>query len=109
MKDKYIIIIGTVLIIAFIIWQQHLIRDNPKDNYSELILKKMDNLEKQLKSLSEKKDSTKMIIIKLDKDLEHNRKQYDEMVNNILIQPDSANREFIDSYIKQYIERITKE
>jgi len=105
MKDKHLIIIGAVLIIIFLIWQQHLIRDNPKDNYNEQILKRMDSLENRLKTLS---DSNKVIIIKIDKELKHNEEHYEKLVDDIFVQSDSVNRKFIDSYIKQYIERITE-
>lgn len=108
MKDRYII--ASILIVVFILIgiQQCMIFSNYNNTKDTELLEKIKHLETKLDSLSNKKDSVKTVIIKLDKDLEYNEKHYEEAVNSILNASDSANRIFIDNYIKQYIERITQ-
>ena len=108
MKDRYIIASILIFIFVLIGIQQYMIFSNYNNTKDTELLEKVKQLETKLDSLSNKKDSVKTVIIKLDKDLEYNEKHYEEAVNSILNASDSANRIFIDNYIKQYIERITQ-
>lgn len=108
MKDKNIITIVIVGIVAFLIFQQYLIFNKSPDNVDDNILKELKTLNKKLDDLSNKKDSVKTIILQLDNDLEKNNKRHEEVVDGIINADDSTNRVFIDNYIKQYIERISE-
>ena len=107
MKDKYIIIIAVFALIVFCVWQQYLIRSNPP-SINDRILEEISKLENKIDSLSVKKDSIRDNIAKIDENLDSNEKQTQELVNIIINQSDSADRVFIDTYIKQYIDRISE-
>lgn len=98
--DKKFLIITTSFLILFVCFQQFLVLRTPKKE--DVLIEKLNNLEKKLDSISNKKDSIRLVIEKQDVKLEENEKQYVETTNNILIQSDSANRAFIDNYIGQY-------
>ena len=108
MKDKYIITTILIAILILLGIQQYMIFTNDTLKQDDILLEKVKQLEQRIDSLSIKKDSIRTVIIKLDKDLEYNEKQYEEAINNVFDVSDSVNRIFIDGYIKQYIERITQ-
>lgn len=108
MKNKVIITVVILGVILFLIFQQYLIFNKSPD-IDDNILKEIKILNKKLDELSNKKDSVKTIIVQLDNNLKTNNERHEEVVNSILIANDSINGVFIDNYIKQYIEKITKE
>ena len=104
---NYIIIIVVVLLVLLGM-QQYMIWSNPPENFNKELLEKIDKLESKIDSLTNKKDSIKTLIIKVEDKIKENDKNYEETVNSILINNDSANRIFIDGYIKQYIKKISQ-
>lgn len=108
MKNKVIITVVILGVILFLIFQQYLIFNKSPD-IDDNILKEIKILNKKLDELSNKKDSVKTIIVQLDNNLKTNNERHEEVVNSILIANDSINGVFIDNYIKQYIEKITRE
>lgn len=89
-----------VLLLAFIILQQYLIRNTYSKE--EDLLEKIERIEKKLDSMNSKKDSIKSSIIVIEQKLDSNEHHHVETVNTILNQSDSANRAFIDNYLRQY-------
>lgn len=104
--NKTIIIIGITVLLILLGVQQYIIWKNTSVSTDDLIIEKINKLESKIDSLSTKRDSIKTIIIKVDKEIEDNQKHYEKVANIILNNNDSANRIFIDNYIKQYIDRI---
>lgn len=89
-----------ILLLIFIILQQYLIRNTyPKE---EDLLEKIERIEKKLDSMNSKKDSIKSSIIVIEQKLDSNEYHHVETTNTILNQSDSANRAFIDNYLRQY-------
>lgn len=98
MKGKIILYIGVVLIILLLIIQQYYIWTTPRETSEEILSR----IESKLDSLSNKKDSVKTIILKIDKELDKNEKHYEEVVNTINAQ--SFNDDSL--YILDYLDRL---
>jgi predicted RND superfamily exporter protein len=101
MKDKWIIFIILGILIVFLIFQQHLIR-NSEPSTDEKLLQKIEVLEKKIDSLSNKKDSVKTIIVEIEKTIDKNHKNYEKVVNTILNSDDSTNYVWAKQYIEEY-------
>lgn len=102
MKDKtviFLIIVGTLLFMGF---QQYMILNRNPIIDDELLLKKLDNLETKIDSLSIKKDSIQTIIVEIEKTIDKNHKNYEKVVNTILNNDDSTNYVWAKQYIEQY-------
>lgn len=98
MKGKIISYVGVVLIILLLIIQQYYIWTTPRETSEEILSR----IESKLDSLSNKKDSVKTIILKIDKELDENEKHYEEVVNTINAQ--SFNDDSL--YILDYLDRL---
>lgn len=105
MTDKKLVLAGILFIIVLLVIQQYIIWNTPKKD--DIVLKKINNIERKIDSLSINRDSIKNNIKKIDKEIDTNAKNYEEVVNIIINNDDSVNRIFIDNYIKDYIDRIT--
>ena len=100
MSDKRFLVLLGIFFIFFIIFQQYLIRiQTPKE---DILIERLSALERKIDSINSKKDSIKIIISQIDEKLDTNEQHYVETTNNILTQSDSANRAFIDEYLRQY-------
>lgn len=99
----FIIIVAAIIIFLLIV---NPFRHQSEDN--NLILEKINKIENKIDSLSTKRDSIKTIIINVDKEIENNEKNYEKVVDIIVNNNDSANRVFIESYIKDYIRKISE-
>jgi hypothetical protein len=95
---KYIIIISIILILL-LVWQQHLIRNSPKEDN---LLEKIESLNKKLDSINIKKDSVRNVIDSTHIKIITNEKHYQERINTIILQSSSADSSFITNYIRQY-------
>ena len=80
------------------------IRSAPKEeSYSE----QLKRIEIKLDSLYNKKDSVRTVIITIDKEINKNTKEYEKVVNSIIIQPSTTDSIFARDYIKKFInERV---
>lgn len=90
-----------LLILILGIGYYSIVKNSPPST-DDLILKEIQNLELKLDSLSDKKDSIRTIILTTDKEILNNEKHYEEVVNTIIIQPDSITDAFIGQYIRDY-------
>lgn len=90
------------LLIAFLIIQQILI--SKQTSSDELILKKLQNIEIELNNISNKKDSIRVVINTIDREIIKNEKHYEEITNNIIAQPSSMDSLFITEFIDRFIE-----
>lgn len=100
MLDKRFLVLLGIFFIFFIIFQQYLIRtQTPKE---DILIERLSALERKIDSINSKKDSIRIIISQIDEKLDTNEQHYVETTNNILTQSDSANRAFIDEYLRQY-------
>ncbi len=100
MSDKRFLVLLGIFFIFFIIFQQYLIRiQTPKE---DILIERLSALERKIDSINSKKDSIRIIISQIDEKLDTNEQHYVETTNNILTQSDSANRAFIDEYLRQY-------
>jgi len=100
MSDKRFLVLLGIFFIFFIIFQQYLIRtQTPKE---DILIERLSALERKIDSINSKKDSIRIIISQIDEKLDTNEQYYVETTNNILTQSDSANRAFIDEYLRQY-------
>ena len=106
MKTRDVIIIAVIILIGLLAIQQYLIRSSPSPD--DVLLQKINRIEAKLDSLSTKRDSLKSQIERVDSEVTKNQESYEKEVSVIINNTDSANRVFIDNYIKEYIERITK-
>jgi hypothetical protein len=95
---KYIVIISIILILL-LVWQQHLIRNSPKEDN---LLEKIESLNKKLDSINIKKDSVRNVIDSTHIKIITNEKHYQERINTIILQSSSADSSFITNYIRQY-------
>jgi hypothetical protein len=95
---KYIIIISIILILL-LVWQQHLIRNSPKEDN---LLEKIESLNKKLDSINIKKDSVRNVIDSTHIKIITNEKHYQERVNTIITQPDSFSESFTRQYLRNY-------
>ena len=72
------------------------------ESKEDILIKEIESLESKLDSLSNKKDSIKVVIANTDKEIINNEKHYQSTVNNILIQSDSSLNESNRQYILKY-------
>lgn len=98
MKGKIILYGGITFIVILLAIQQYYIWTTPRETSEEILSR----IESKLDSLSNKKDSVKTIILKVDKELEKNEKHYEEVVNTINAQ--SFNDDSL--YILDYLDRL---
>lgn len=98
MKSKIILYGGIFLIIILLIIQQYHIWNTPRKVDDDVL----NRIEAKLDSLSNKRDSIKTVIIKIDEDLTENEKHYEKVVNTINAQS------FTDDsvYILDYLDRL---
>lgn len=102
MKHKIIIILVTILFIL-LIWFYFTNADfSPKIDRSEIMLDKINKLELKLDSITDKKDSIKIVIDSTHVKIITNEKHYQEIVNTIINQPTDSDYKFISGYIRFY-------
>lgn len=68
----------------------------------ELILNKLNELEAKLDTISDKKDSIRVVIATIDDKLVKNENHYETVVNNIMSQPDSIVADFTRQYLREF-------
>lgn len=104
-KSEKIILFLTVgiILIGCLIFQYKVILNRPPSN-EEIILKKLEKLEVQINELSMKKDSVRVIINTIDREIIKNEKHYEEITNNIISQPYSMDSLFITDFVDRFIE-----
>jgi len=98
MNSKIILYGGALFIIILLIIQQYYIWTTPRKSDDEVL----NRIESKLDSLSNRRDSVKTIIIKIDNELIENEKHYEEVVNTINAQPFSGD----SMYILDYLDRL---
>lgn len=100
MKNKIIIILVTISIIL-LVWFYFTHADfSPKKDNNELLLDKINKLELKLDSITDKKDSIRIVIDSTHVKIITNEKHYQEVVNTILSQPSVSDYEYIRQYIR---------
>lgn len=100
-------IIITMLIITAVYLSYLILNEPPIKTKEDIILEKIENLEKQIKTIENKRDSIRIIMGAADKKIINNEKHYKETVNNIISQPNRIDSIFARNYIQKYIdERI---
>lgn len=104
MKDKTIFIIVSIILVILLVLQQWLIQDKQPDNNFNLIYEKLDRIEKRLDSLSNKKDSIRVIIETIDNKIIENQQHYEKVVNNIITQPSFMDSIYVIEYVDRFIE-----
>ena len=95
MNSKIILYGGVLFIIILLILQQYYIWTTPRKSEDEVL----NRIESKLDSLSNKRDSIKTIIIKIDNELVENEKHYEEVVNTINAQSFNDDSVFILDYL----------
>ena len=95
MNSKIILYGGVLFIIILLILQQYYIWTTPRKSEDEVL----NRIESKLDSLSNKRDSIKTIIIKIDNELIENEKHYEEVVNTINAQSFNDDSVFILDYL----------
>lgn len=96
--QKYVIIILLLIIIG-------LIATNWFHNRSyDKLVDKIDNIEKQIDVLSNKKDSIRLVIDTIDNEIVYNNNYYEEVTNTIMSQPSDSDAAFIRYYICRFAE-----
>lgn len=100
------LIVGTVVIVfmlGVIVWIRYCF---DTVNTQKKILKKIDKIESNINSYMEQKDSIKTIIIKTEKEIDKNNKDYEKIVNTIINSNDSVNYNWAKHYIEEYREHL---
>lgn len=100
------LIVGTVVIVfmlGVIVWIRYCF---DTVNTQKKILKKIDKIESNINSYMEQKDSIKTIIIKTEKEIDKNNKDYEKIVNTIINSNDSVNYNWAKHYIEEYGEHL---
>jgi len=100
MKDKHIILLCVIILFVLLGIQQYFIRQSEED----VLLKKIEELELKIDSLSSKKDSIRIVIKTIDKNIQNNEKHYEKVVTTIINQSSSADSIFARDYIKKFID-----
>lgn len=102
MKDKIFITI-TIIVFILLIWFYCTHADfSPRKDKDEIILDKINKLELKLDSITDKKDSIKIVIDSTHVKIITNEKHYQEIVNTIITQPTDSDYKFISGYIRFY-------
>lgn len=102
-SEKILLSFIGIILITFLIFQYILIRNRPPSS-EEVILKKLEVIENQLKELSSKKDSIRVVINTIDREIINNEKHYEEITNHIISQPYSMDSMFITEFVDRFIE-----
>ena len=103
MKD---IIVKTTMCLSFIgiIGLYIYLADFSPPNNDEILLQKITELELKVDSINNMKDSIRTVIDSTHVKIITNEKHYQERINTILLQPLSADSQYISDYIGRYIE-----
>lgn len=104
--DKLILIIGTILVLGLLTVQY--LHNRTYISSDAVLIEKLDNLERKIDIISNKKDSIRVVIETVDKEIITNEKHYEEVVNNIISQPHSFDSVFAENYIKRFIDERTR-
>lgn len=100
MQRSYVIIVILLMIAEFFIVRHYYSFDSSDSNIEQ----KLDNLEKQISILSNKKDSIRLIIDTINTEIVHNNNYYEEINNTIVNQPSDSDAAFVRYYICRYAE-----
>ena len=103
MSNKKIFIFAILLLIGLVLAQYFLII-NSKPSTEELILERLTKIENQLEIFSSKKDSVRVVIQTIDKEIIRNEEHYKEITNNIITQPSSMDSLYITNFVDRFIE-----
>jgi len=96
------------LVIIIIIWILAAHFSSKRLTPEEVILEKITQIENKIDSISIKKDSIRTIVVTIEKKIDKNNKNYEEVVNTIINSDDSTNLVWIEQYIQQYKEQLGK-
>lgn len=99
MENKKYSIIIIILLILVIGFQQYRLSNIKTDTG---LLNKIENLENKIDNLSNQRDSIRVVIDSTHVKIVTNEKHYQEMVNTIIIQPDSVSESFTRQYLSDY-------
>ena len=101
MNDKRILTIALIVLIVLLSIQQYVIWNFKQPSVEEQLLVEINN---KLDFLSSKKDSIRVVIAEVDKEIIKNEKHFKEVVNNVIVQPTYADSLFIIDYVDRFIE-----
>lgn len=95
-----------IIIVLFVLFTgclyYYVVVNSPKKD--DLLLNKIDNIEKKIDSVSLKKDSIKTVIITVEKEIINNEKHYEKVVNDIVHQSSIDDSIFATQYIQKFID-----
>lgn len=93
-------IIGVIALIGIFVWIYIMLADfSPRVDTNAELLERIKKLELKIDSLNLRKDSLRVVIDSTHIKIITNEKHYKERINTIIVQPASADSEFIVGYI----------
>ena len=101
MSKKTLLIIGVISIISFLLFQQYLIHKST--NREDVLLQKIELLDKKIDILALKKDSIQLIIKEVDKEIIKNNTKYEKIIDTVLAQSSSLDSCYVLDYIDRFL------
>ena len=96
--QKYII---TLLVILLMIVEFFIVKEYYSHNDID---NKLDKLEQEISLIANKKDSIRIVIDTINKEIVHNNNYYEKDTNTIMSQPSDSDAAFIRYYICRFAE-----